>query len=175
MDNLPNSPVILAVNHHSYMDPPLVLLSFPRWKNLTFAAHMDLWKVPLLGWILTFYEAIPVAKGVPTKSNIQRLIELLKQGKDICIFPEGGIIEKPGFSPAYRGISLIAEATEGTVVPVCLKGTLKWIKRPWQNISITYKKPIRWKEFAEQYKDLPKKELHILFAKTVLERIYEEG
>ncbi|MCS6956073.1 MAG: 1-acyl-sn-glycerol-3-phosphate acyltransferase [Candidatus Calescibacterium sp.] len=178
-ETIPPSPVILAVNHHSYMDPPLVLLSFPRWRNLIFAAHMDLWNIPFLRQVLDFYGAIPVAKGVPTKSNIQKIIDLLREGKDICIFPEGGIIDKPGFSPAYRGISLIVEQTGVPVVPVYLEGTLKWIKNPWKSITLTYRDPIYWEEFINKEKEsnLPRKELHIRFAQIIMNRIYnnEDG
>lgn len=173
-ENIPKIPVILAVNHHSYMDPPLVLISFPRWWNLFFAAHMDLWKVPILRQILNFYNSIPVAKGIPTKSNIKKIIELLEQGKDICIFPEGGIIDNPTFTPAYRGISLIAEATKAPVIPIYLEGTLKWIKNPWKKITITYRKPIYWEEFIkeEENQNLSRKELHVKFSQKVLNSIY---
>ncbi len=82
MKGIPDGPVIVAANHSSYMDPPLIMALWPR--EIFFVAHGGLFKNALFGAFLRFFH------GLPLPGAYKEAHRLLTEGYDIGIFPEGG-------------------------------------------------------------------------------------
>ena len=97
LGELPPSPVIVAANHSSYMDPPLIMALWPR--EIYFVAHGGLFGNPLFGAFLRFFHALPLP-GAYREAH-----RLLRQGYDVAIFPEGGRNKLPEVKPGTFRIS----------------------------------------------------------------------
>lgn len=136
--------VIIAANHISYLDPPVVGSVSPR--RITFMARKGLFDIPVLGSMIK-YAAFPVDRENPKPSTIKETVKRLKQGEVIAIFPEGRRSETGEPQEAKRGVGMIAGMSRVPVVPTLLTGTDKalppgarWLKRA--KISVEFGSPI---------------------------------
>ena len=82
-----NGPVILAMNHQSYLDPPLAGTACDR--AIYFLARRTLLDVPLLGRVLPKLNVIPVNQEGVDRSAIKAVIRVLQAGNGVLVFPEG--------------------------------------------------------------------------------------
>ena len=98
---------IYAVNHQSYVDPPMVAVSIPR--VLHFFAKKELFENFLFGTIISCFNAIPVRRGVYDPKSLGRALEALKKGEGLMFFPEGTRGDGKEFLPPKRGIGMIAK------------------------------------------------------------------
>ncbi len=80
--------VLIAANHQSYLDPPLVGLCVWRW--VTFISKIENFKAPILGPLVELGGAYPVVRG-GDDTALEFFIKLLKEGHVLSIFPEGTI------------------------------------------------------------------------------------
>src|SRR6266516_5746191 len=71
-------PVILAMNHQSYLDPPFAGTACDR--AIYFLARRTLMDVPVLGWLLPKLNVIPVNQEGIDRSALKALIRVLKSG-----------------------------------------------------------------------------------------------
>ena len=120
--NIPQSgPVIIAPNHISYIDPPLVGAAVPR--ACAFMARHDLWDNKILNWLLPYLGAFPVRRGEPDRSSIRRSLEELAQGNVLIVFPEGTRSDTGDLQPGLPGIALIVQKSGAPVVPCAVLGS----------------------------------------------------
>src|SRR5437660_12845871 len=82
-----SGPVSLAMNHQSYLDPPLAGTTCDR--AIYFLARRTLMDVPLLGWLLPKLNVIPVNQEGIDRSALKALIRVLESGNAALVFPEG--------------------------------------------------------------------------------------
>jgi 1-acyl-sn-glycerol-3-phosphate acyltransferase len=114
--------VIVAANHLSYLDPPLIGAALKR--QATYMAKEGLFNIPMLGAVIRLF-SFPVRRGRPQPSIIKEAIKKLKQGELIVMFPEGGRSITGSLLEAKRGIGVIAGISRMPVVPTLIKGTEK--------------------------------------------------
>ena len=159
VENIPRrGAVILAANHISWLDPPLVALKVPR--KVTFVSKTTFHKNFLTRPIIKSIGIIPLRQHNGTVGMVSTM-KSLKKGIPLVIFPEGtrNVSGKP-FLPASPGVALLAEGAKAPVVPVYLKGTDKALPnrarmfRPRQ-VRIFYGKPLTFtggnrQEFADK-------------------------
>lgn len=120
-ENVPrNGPVIVASNHVSYFDPPLLGTASPR--RIEYMAKEELFRIPLLGPAIRAVGAYPVDRRGSAASAIKRSVEVLRRGGAIGIFPEGGR-NLHGSAEARAGVALLASLGKAPVVPARLLGT----------------------------------------------------
>ncbi len=136
--------VIIAPNHTSYIDPPLIGAVLP--KRSTFMARKELFKIPLIGSFIKLF-ALPVDREKPHHSTIKKVITILKNGGLFVIFPEGQRSENGKLLQGKRGIGMIAHLSNAAIVPTLIIGSDKalpvdarWLKRT--KISIIFDTPI---------------------------------
>jgi len=123
-ENIPaRGPVLLAINHRSYMDPPY--LSMITGRQLHLMAKEQLFTIPVFGPYIRAMGAFPVKRGVADRGAIRQAIDELKAGHVLGIFPEGTRADPGTLLPAERGFALIAKQTGIPIVPVALEGTDK--------------------------------------------------
>lgn len=137
--------IIVAANHNSYLDPIVVGLCSKR--TVSFMAKEELFKVPVLRWIIVQLTTIPVKRGETDIKSIKVVINLLKEGRQIGIFPEGTRKKDSGQSPLFRGVGLIAQKAGAPVYPVTITGTDKIITKGiipirFPKIKVTINEPI---------------------------------
>ena len=109
-------PVILAPNHVSYLDPVVVGVSVRR--RVHFMAKKELFRNPLMGWLLRGVQAYPVTRERVDPSTLKRTLSLLAAGQVILMFPEGTRGDGRSLGPAKPGIAVIAARSGAPVVPV---------------------------------------------------------
>lgn len=144
--------VIIASNHISYLDPPLIGAVLPR--IATFMARKGLFDVPMLKWMIT-RAAFPVDRDNPKPSSIKDAVRRLKKGDLIVLFPEGKRSEEGELLEAKRGVEVIAKLSKAAIVPTLLVGSnkalppkAKWLKRA--DISVVFGKPLYYTASADR-------------------------
>src|SRR5436305_5107161 len=120
-------PVILASNHQSYLDPPLVGNAADR--AIYFLARNTLLNVPLLGRILPKLNVIPVDQEGNDRTALKALIRILKAGEATLIFPEGERTRDGCLRPALPGLGFVIAKTLAPVVPVRIFGAREALPR----------------------------------------------
>ncbi|MBI2251679.1 MAG: 1-acyl-sn-glycerol-3-phosphate acyltransferase [Armatimonadetes bacterium] len=115
IENLPlNGGLIVAANHLSYWDPPLVATSLQR--QVHFMAKAELFKNPFFGALLKKIGVFPVARGKADRRAIQKALELLKNKKIIGIFPQGTRFRE--LDNPELGIAFLAKQANVPVLPM---------------------------------------------------------
>jgi 1-acyl-sn-glycerol-3-phosphate acyltransferase len=114
-------PYVVAMNHISIFDPPLVGAFWPE--HLEIVGASDVFERPGQGQILKIYGVIPVHRGEYDRTLMQRVIAAIKSGYPLLIAPEGGRSHVTAMRRAFPGIAYIIEKTEVPVIPVGIVGT----------------------------------------------------
>ncbi len=158
-ENIPQEGgVIIASNHLSYLDPPLIGIAIKR--RATYMAKSSLFHNPLISWFVRMF-SIPVDRGAAKPSTIKTAVNALRQGKLLVIFPEGG--RRRGDNPAEgrRGVGMLAALGRVPVVPAYIEGTDRALPvgailiRP-AKVKIRFGMPLKIEE-AERTKDFQKR------------------
>ena len=122
-----NGPVILAMNHQSYLDPPLAGIACDR--AIYFLTRKALLDVPVLGWILPKLNVVPVDQEGNDRSALKAVIRILRAGECTIIFPEGSRPLDGNLQPALPGIGLVIAKTLAPVVPMRIFGAHEALPR----------------------------------------------
>jgi len=120
-------PVILASNHASYLDPMLVGSAVHRAIN--YLAREDLFRFPILGWVLRYWRAVPVNREGSGAKGLRAILDRLLAGGAIILFPEGTRTGDGKLHPARSGIGLTVIKSTAPVVPVRVFGTFEAYNR----------------------------------------------
>ncbi len=121
-ENFPREgPFLIASNHASHLDPPLVGCQVSR--QMRFFARKTLWNNRLVRWWLNQVETIPVERDSGDVGAVKRVLQALREDRVIVLFPEGtrspdGQLQKP-----KAGIGLMACKTGVPVVPCHVFGS----------------------------------------------------
>ena len=151
-ENIPNEGgVLLASNHASFLDPPVVGVGY-RGRPVHFMARNTLWNSKFGTWWMTKVGCIPVSRGTGDIKALKLTIKALKEGKAVSMFPEGTRTEDGELQSAKGGIGFIIEKSGCVVVPAYIDGTYKaypkgakWIKAG--TLTITFGVPITQDDF----------------------------
>ncbi len=112
-------PVLIASNHESYLDPPLVGLAHD--KAVYYLARKTLFR-GFGAWLYPRLNAIPVDQERPDMTSLKTIIKLLRQNKQVVIFPEGSRTLDGKLQPAEPGTGLIVAKSKAVVQPVRIFG-----------------------------------------------------
>lgn len=158
IENLPKGPAIIAPNHLSLYDPPVISCSIPE--ELHYLAKKELFDISFLSWLIRHLNAHPVSGSEQDLKTMKLICQLLQSGEKVVIFPEGSRSEDGNLLEMKSGVSMLALRNHVPIVPVYLQGTFEiWpIQNKWPKLfgrtSCTIGKPI----YPEQYASLGKKE-----------------
>jgi 1-acyl-sn-glycerol-3-phosphate acyltransferase len=120
-ENVPkNGGVIIAANHISYLDPPVLGVALKR--RPTYIAKEGLFHIPFIGGIVRAC-CFPVKRDKPQPSIIKEAVTRLKKGGVLVLFPEGSRSADGNFLDAKRGVGMIAGISVVPVVPTLIQGT----------------------------------------------------
>ncbi|MBI4697491.1 MAG: 1-acyl-sn-glycerol-3-phosphate acyltransferase [Nitrospirae bacterium] len=140
----PDGGVIIASNHLSYLDPPILGTAMPR--RATFMARKGLFNIPFIRSYIRLY-AFPVDRTRTLPSTIKEAVRRLKNGEALVMFPEGRRSETGALLEGKRGIGMVAGLSKVPIVPTLITGTDKalpidarWLKRA--KISVVFGSPI---------------------------------
>ncbi len=118
---------VIAPNHLSNFDPPLIAAFFPT--EMAYMAKASLFGVPIVGAVIKAFDAFPVKPG-DGMSAIRTAIRALREGKNLVIFPEGRRVRTPGvLGKGKKGTVMIASSAGVGIVPVGIEATYKFRSR----------------------------------------------
>jgi 1-acyl-sn-glycerol-3-phosphate acyltransferase len=121
--NLPAGPKVIVATHSSYMDAMVLFAGLPG--DLAFAAKgefKDNWRTgPFIKHIGSlFVERFEIQRSV---EDTARLLDALRAGRTLVVFPEGTFERMPGLLPFRMGAFTVAAEAGVPVVPVAVRGT----------------------------------------------------
>ena len=167
-ENVPDKGAfVLVSNHQSYLDP--VFCGIPLKRPLYFLARDSLFANRFFGWLISSVNTIPVKRGKADLSAMKKIIDKLKNGSGVCLFPEATRTSDGKITPFKPGFGLLCRRGEAAVVPVVIDGTFecwprhKKIFSPGGRIVVCYGEAIT----AEQVKNMSDRELAKVLTDTL--------
>lgn len=133
------SPVIFAGNHIHVMDQNNVIISTN--KVITYMAKKEYWDSPKTRWFFNAVKCIPVDRSIKDSDATERALEVLRNGGNIGIFPEGTrnkTDEK--LLPFKFGTVSMAKKTGATIMPYAIVGTYKFRSK---NLKVKFGEPFK--------------------------------
>jgi len=115
-----SGPLLLAVNHSSYFDPPLAGICSRR--GVYYLARKSLLKWPFFGPLFPAMNVIPVERDGNDMSALREVIKKVKEGNGVVLFPEGTRSKDGNLQPARAGIGLVIAKTRAPVLPMRIFG-----------------------------------------------------
>jgi 1-acyl-sn-glycerol-3-phosphate acyltransferase len=170
-------PVVLASNHASILDPPLVGSGVKRAIN--YLARDTLFRFPGVGWLLRQWNSVPVDREGGGAAGLRAILDRLLAGGAIILFPEGTRTRDGKLQPARSGIGLTVIKSTAAVVPVRVFGTFEAygrhikIPRP-HRIEVKYGRPMHFEKLRAEAKSCSKarlKQIYQEIANEIMEAI----
>ncbi len=161
LNNIPaEGAVILAINHMSHIDTPVLFVN-PRRPDITALVTTKYQKKPLLKWFINAADGIWINRDIADFTAIRKASEELAKGWALGIAPEGTRSKTGRMQEGKPGTIMLALKTGVPIVPVALTGTedalkrLAHFRRP--HITVTFGEPFTLPEFPPRHRS---EELH---------------
>jgi 1-acyl-sn-glycerol-3-phosphate acyltransferase len=140
LNNVPKSgPFIVASNHLSWTDIPLIPMHFRR--KVVYMAKEEYFHSKLT-WLVRFLGAFPVKRGEGDRQALRTAEDQLKKGNILVIFPEGTRSRTHTMAKAHAGMGMIALRTGVPIVPVAIWGSENALKKFGSRVTISYGEPM---------------------------------
>lgn len=171
---------LIAPNHVSFLDPPIVAVSCPE--EIHFLARQTLFK-PVFGQFIAALNSHPVQKDATNLKVLKVINQLLKEEKKVLLFPEGTRSRDNQLQEIKPGIGMLISKSESAIIPTYIHGTYEiWNRnrkfpKLFGKTAVVFGSPIQWKDYV----DMDKKEAQELIAQRLshslqeLRKWYEEG
>ncbi len=166
---------LIASNHASYLDIPLLGCGITR--RVWYMGRHDLFPSPVLNSLLQALGWIPLRVGRLDRDAFSKAVSLIKEGKPVAIFPEGGRTMTGALKPGKPGIGVIVAQTGCQVVPAHIDGTFdvlppgaRWPR--FRRVTVVYGEPI---DFSLDATQLEGKTFYQHVSRTVMAKIAELG
>ena len=163
-------PLIIAANHRSYIDPPVLNAVSPE--PLVFLAKKELFEGRLKNWLFRNMNAIPVDRSKADLNALNEALERLNAGCKVAIFPEGRRAPENGFLRAKPGVGYLVAKAKVPVVPVYIHNSTailssdnKKFRIPSQEVSVVFGEPLVFEDIPDNIRGYKK------VADTIMERI----
>ncbi len=170
--------VILAANHASYLDPPLVGACLER--PINYLARKSLFRFPGIGALLRSWKAVPVDRDGGGAAGLKAVLDRLLARGGIILFPEGTRTHDGKLQPARSGIGLVVVKSAAPVVPVRIFGSYEaWgrnqkIPLP-KRVSVKFGRPMLFEKLRAEAKNCPKERLKQIYQEISDEIMAEIG
>jgi len=158
---------IFASNHISNLDP--FLLGIIPHREIYFFAKKELFRNPVLGWLMRQWHAFPVDRSRADIGALKTSIRYLKNGYPLVFFPQGTrSASDEGGAQAFAGVGFLVSKTGAPVIPAYIDGADQCMppgavfpRRRW--ITITIGKPIVFQD-GESHNDIAVRIMEAIFA-----------
>lgn len=178
-ENVPlEGSVILASNHVSYLDPPLVGAGLSR--DINYLARESLFRFPVVGAVLRSWNAVPVDREGGGAKGLKAILDRLLEGGAIILFPEGTRTRDGKLQPARAGIGLTVIKSTAPLVPVRVFGSFeaygrhRRIPRPYR-VMVKYGRPLNFGALRAEAKTCDKARLKEIYQQVADEVMAEIG
>ncbi len=145
LENFPlDGKTIIYANHISAFDPVVIACVLPR--QVHFMAKVELFKNPILAWILKRAGGFPVKRGTADISAIKNSLRVLNEGGVLGMFPEGTRSKDGKLQEFTHGIASIAHKSKAAIIPVAIVNKYKYFKP----LKLKIGKPLCFESHFEQ-------------------------
>jgi len=135
-ENVPKAGAyIVAINHVSIYDPPLIVAFWPV--PLEVVGAVEVWSKPGQATLARLYGGIPIHRQQYDREPIVKVISALRAGRPLVIAPEGTRSHQPGLQAGQPGIAYIIEKCPVPVIPVGIVGTTE----DFLNLALHFQRP----------------------------------
>lgn len=118
---------MIASNHVSFMDPPMVGVAFDE--AIYYLARKSLFSNPLVAWVYRKWNTIPINQQSPELSSLRRIIGLLRAGEKVLMFPEGERSWDGTLAEGKTGVGLMIAKSRAKILPVRVFGAEEILPR----------------------------------------------
>ena len=168
--------VIIASNHASFLDPPIVGCGVHR--PINYLARASLFRYPGIGWLLRKWQAVPVDRDGGGAAGLKAILDRLLAGGAIILFPEGTRTKDGKLQPARSGIGLTVIKSDAPVVPVRTFGTFECYNRKWKfhmpiRLAVKYGQQMMFGKLRAEAKTCDKQRLKKIYQEVADEIMAE--
>jgi 1-acyl-sn-glycerol-3-phosphate acyltransferase len=142
-------------NHASLIDTPALFAYLPY--QFRIMAKKSLFNVPFMGWHLRTAGHFPIDHGNPRKTaiSLRRVIEGVKGGRSLAVFPEGRRTDDGQLQAFQAGAFKIALRAGVPIVPVTIRGTFAMLPRTSLaprpgRVDVLISEPIETTDYTEK-------------------------
>ena len=122
-----NTGALLASNHVSMFDPPLIGIAFDY--EVYYLARKTLFDHPFTGFFYPRFNALPIDQTRPEFGSLKRIIKLAREGEKVVVFPEGQRSIDGQIQAAEPGVGLMIARSHVPVVPFRIFGAHEALPR----------------------------------------------
>jgi 1-acyl-sn-glycerol-3-phosphate acyltransferase len=164
---------ILAPNHASFLDPPLMGAAWPE--EVHFLARASLFQSSFLNWLFSRLNAHPVQGSSQNIESFRLICQLLNEEKKVVIFPEGERSSTGDLQEIKSGIAMLACRMQCPIIPVYISGSFEaWPRHsPWpkvgSSLACVFGQPI----FPTLSKEMNKKQMQEIITQQVQKKLEE--
>lgn len=172
VENLPKKGGIIAPNHVSFLDGPLIAISTPF--PLYFFGKKKFFDKKLLGLLLKGLNTYPIEKGVKSSKALNIASDLLREDKFIVIFPEGTRSRSGELGMLKRGVGKLAMQNKKPIIPVWIEGLYEsWprdqkVPKFFHSVTCVFGTPIYPSDYLHLSKEEATEELLVDLEKELL-------
>lgn len=134
--------VVLAANHLSWIDPPVLGAACPR--TVYFMAKIEAHRVPGLGELMRAFGTFSVRRGESDRDAVRMMRQLVRDGHALGLFVEGTRQRTGELGKAQPGAAMVAINEEAPVVPCAIYGSFVWRLGSFRPVSIAWGTPLRF-------------------------------
>jgi 1-acyl-sn-glycerol-3-phosphate acyltransferase len=120
----PHGPVLVVLNHASLLDVP-ALMALDPFPNTATVVKSSMFKLPLIGWILRQWGAIPVEREGRDSASIRRMFAVLRGGNVLAVAAEGRRTRSGRLQPINPVLARIASSAGVPILPVGISGSFR--------------------------------------------------
>lgn len=172
LEHLPlRGPVIIASNHVSWWDGPVVIAAAGPERYVRFLSKIELFRTPVLGWFLREVGMVPVDRAKGDVQAIRAAVQMVRRGEMLAVFPEG-TRSKAGLPGRPKpGVGFLARESGAPVIAARVRGTERFFRFP--RLEVRFGPPMRYEEPAAAASEARagRKQCHD-FAQAVMDRIF---
>lgn len=149
LEHFRSGAAILAANHASLYDPPVLSISCPE--EVHFLAKEALFDIPLLGRLIRMLNSHPISRDASDVQTFKEMLKLLAEGKKLMIFPEGQRSFDGAMLPLERGMAFLAQKAQCRIIPAYIEGSFQAWPRSRKlphltgKMRVAFGSPIEWR------------------------------
>ncbi len=152
-ENIPRDGAALVLSSHQSFFDPMLCQGWLR-RPFYFVPRETLF-VGFLGWLIDSYYTIPINQEQVTLKSMRAIIEVLKRGHIVCLYPEGSRTLDGKIDEIKPGFSLLVRRSGAMIVPMVIDGIFeRWPRsqkfpKPGGTVGVLYGQPIPAERMAE--------------------------
>jgi cytidylate kinase len=150
LEHFPPGSAIIAANHSSFYDPPVLSISCPE--EVHFLARGSLFESPLFGRLIRMLNSHSISRGTSDVQAFKTMLDLLSSGNKLILFPEGKRSIDGSLLPLERGLGFLVQKAHCRVIPAYIQGSFEaWPRgrkfpKLFGKMTVAFGRPIEWEE-----------------------------